>query len=187
MVPWVDCTPKQQAFCLGVEVDCTILPQNTKIWIAKHVDHLHGDIIAETLEAILGSHPGPFPTLKPMDFKLRRKHALYGWRFELQILQISIATCSCCGRTKPFGTDPWMNEKWISQGNFQRKHLIDRYYDAYQCGCLLFCKGEQFYCWNRRNQMKVYENEHFGTKPDAPNAKLCKQCYGELTKDPQEG
>ncbi len=34
--------------------------------------------------------------------------------------------------------------------------------------------------------MKVYENEHFGTKPDAANAKLCKKCYGELTKDPQE-
>ncbi len=186
-VPWVNCTPEQQALCLGVEVDCTILPWNMKIWIAKYVDHLCGVIKAETLKAILGSHPRPFPTPKPMDSELRRKHALYGWRFELQILQISIATCSCCGRTKPFGTDPWMNEKWISQGNFQRKHLIDRYYDAYQCGCLLFCKGEQFYCWNRRNQMKVYENEHFGTKPDAPNAKLCKQCYGELTKDPQEG
>ena len=156
-----------------------------KIWIAKYVDHLCGVIKAETLKAILGSHPRPFPTPKPMDSELRRKHALYGWRFELQILQISIATCSCCGRTKPFGTDPWMNEKWISQGNFQRKHLIDRYYDAYQCGCLLFCKGEQFYCWNRRNQMKVYENEHFGTKPDAPNAKLCKQCYGELIYERQ--
>ncbi len=25
-VPWVNCTPEQQALCLGVEVDCTILP-----------------------------------------------------------------------------------------------------------------------------------------------------------------
>jgi hypothetical protein len=124
-VPWVDCTPEQQAFCLGVEVDDTILPQNMKIWIAKYVDHLYGVIKAETLKAILGSHPRPFPTAKPMDSELRWKHALYGQRFELQILQISVVTCSCCGWTKPFGTDPWMNKKWISQGNFQRKHLID--------------------------------------------------------------
>jgi hypothetical protein len=72
-----------------------------KIRIAKYVDHLYGVIKAETLKAILGAHPGPFPTPKPMDSELRRKHALYGWRFELLILQISIATCSCCGRTKP--------------------------------------------------------------------------------------
>jgi hypothetical protein len=120
-----------------------------------------------------------------MDSELRRKHALYGRRFELQLLQISIDTCSCCGRMKPFGTDPWMNQKWISQGNFQRKHLVDSYHDSYQCDCHLFCKGEQFYCWKRQSQMQIYENEHCATKPEAPNAKLCKQCYGELRKDPQ--
>jgi hypothetical protein len=81
-----------------------------KIRIAKYVYHLYGVIKAETLKAILGSYPRPFPTPKPMDSELRQKHALYGRRFELQILQISIATCWCYGRTKPFGTDPWMNE-----------------------------------------------------------------------------
>ena len=30
-----------------------------KIWIAKYVDHLCGVIKAETLKAILGSHPRP--------------------------------------------------------------------------------------------------------------------------------
>jgi hypothetical protein len=99
-VPWVDCTPEQQAFRLGVEAGCTILPRNTKIRMAKYVDHLYGVIKAETLKAILGSHPRPFSTPKPMDSELRRKHPLYGRRFELQILQISIATCSCCGWTK---------------------------------------------------------------------------------------
>ena len=100
--------------------------------IAKYVDHLHGVIKAETLKDILGSHPRPIQAIKPMDYELRRKHALYGRQFELQIvLQISIATCWCCGWTKPFGTDPWMNKKWISQGNFQRKHLIDPYHDVY--------------------------------------------------------
>jgi hypothetical protein len=101
-----------------------------KIQIAKYVDHLYGVIKAETLKAVLGSHPSPFPTPKPMDSELRWKHALYGPRFELQILQISIATCLCCGRMKPFGTDPWMNKKWISQGISQRKHLIDPYCDV---------------------------------------------------------
>jgi hypothetical protein len=81
-----------------------------KIRIANQVDHLYGVIKAETLKAILGSHPRPFPTPKPMDSELIRKPALYGRQFKLQILQILIVTCSCCGRTKPFGTDPWMNE-----------------------------------------------------------------------------
>jgi hypothetical protein len=31
--------------------------------------------------------------------------------------------------------------------------------------------------------MQVYEKEHGGTKPEAPNARLCMRCYGELTKD----
>jgi hypothetical protein len=31
--------------------------------------------------------------------------------------------------------------------------------------------------------MQVYKKEHCGLKPEAPNAKLCKLCYGELTKD----
>jgi hypothetical protein len=182
-VPWDDCTLDQQAFRLGVEVDSTILPKAMQNRIEKYVDQLRAVIKAETLKGILGSHPRPFPTPKPMESESRQKHALYGRRFELQLLQFSIDTCSCCGRTKPFGTDPWMKQKWIIQGNFQRKHLLDPYHDAYRCNCQLFCKGGQFYCWKRHNQMQLYENEHFGTKPKAPNAKLCSQCYGELTKD----
>ena len=182
-IPWIECSLQQQAFRVGVEVDSSILPKAMKIRIDKYVDQLGATIGAETLLTILGSHPRPFPNPKPMDSESRRKHALYGRRFELQLLQIAIDTCSCCGRMKPFGTDPWMNQKWISQGNFQRKHLVDPYHDAYRCGCELFCKGEQFYCWKRRSQLQVYENEHCGTKPEAPNARLCMHCYGELTKD----
>jgi hypothetical protein len=180
---WVDCTLEQRAFRLGVEVDSTVQPKAMQLRIDKYIEHLQAALTVETLQAILGSHPRPFPTPKPMDSESRRKHALYGRRFELQLLQISINTCSCCGRTKPFGTDPWMNQNWISQGNFQRKHLVDPYHDAYRCGCEHFCRGEQFYGWKRQIQMQLYETEHGGRKPDAPNAKLCKLCYGELTKE----
>lgn len=34
--PWVKCTLEQQAFHLGVEVDCRILPQNMKTRIDKY-------------------------------------------------------------------------------------------------------------------------------------------------------
>jgi hypothetical protein len=48
-----------------------------KIRIEKYVDQLEATIGAETLLAILGSHPRPFPNPKPMDSESRRKHALY--------------------------------------------------------------------------------------------------------------
>jgi hypothetical protein len=56
-VPWVECTLEQQAFRLGVEVDSTILPKGMKIRIDKYVDQLKPVIKADTLKAILGSHP----------------------------------------------------------------------------------------------------------------------------------
>jgi hypothetical protein len=181
-IPWDACTLEQQAFRLGIEVDTTITHKAMKSRINNYVSGLEATIQPKALQAILGAHPRPFPTPKPMDPESRRKHALHGRRFELQILQISIDTCSCCGWTKPFGTDPWMrNIKWISQGIFNRSHLLDPYHDAYRCDCKSFCKGEQFYCWKRPKQMQLYAHEHHGRKPDAPNAKLCIQCYGEFS------
>ena len=148
-IAWDDCTLEQKAFRLGVEVDTSVTDRTMQSRIDKYVSGLGSAIQPETLQEILGSHPRPFPTPKPMDPESRRKHALHGRRFELQMLQISIDTCSCCGRTKPFGTDPWMgNIKWISQGNFNRAHLLDPYHDAYQCDCESFCKGKQFYCFS---------------------------------------
>jgi hypothetical protein len=76
--PWVECTLEQQAFRLGVEVDYSILPRNMKTRIDKYVDQLQAIVEVETLQAILGSHPRPFPTPKSIDFEWRRKHALYG-------------------------------------------------------------------------------------------------------------
>jgi hypothetical protein len=116
--PWVECTLEQHAFCLGVEVHCSILPRNMKTRIDKYVDQLQAVVKVETLQAILRSHPRSFPTPTPMNSESRRKHALYGRRFDLQLLQVEIDTCSCCGWTKLFGTDPWLNQHWIRQGNF---------------------------------------------------------------------
>jgi hypothetical protein len=47
-----------------------------------------------------------------------------------------------------------------------------------------FVKGNSFIAGSvTLRWMQVYENEHCGTKPEAPNAKLCKKCFFELAND----
>jgi hypothetical protein len=177
------CELEEKALRLGCTVDEKITPRAFQRKLDQYVEKLQ-EIVGDDglIDSIINSRPRPYPTTKPMDGASRRKHAMWGRRFEIEQLCIQVGKCDCCGTVKPYAADPWLKAKWFD-GNthFHRLHLTHSFYPARKCECASICGGEQFWCKSKKAQRETFLLLH----PDddankwESNTTLCQSCYDE--------
>jgi len=133
---------------------------------------------------ILDSSPKFFPTASGMKESAKKKHAIYGRRFEISLLMYEVDKCTCCGRVQPGHIDP----DFPNNTPFERQHLMNVYHEAWHCNCNGFCKGSQFYATKKKSEISLFKTKHNGKTPweflslnkNHPNAVLCDYCYREI-------
>ena len=133
---------------------------------------------------ILDSNPLPYSSPVAISEDLKNKATLHGRLYELSTLLFNVKSCSCCGLVKPGHDDPHFPENTP----FERKHLMIKYYPAWECRCDNYCKGSQFYCAKRKTHISHYQRLHSNLNPwellncnkNEPNAVLCTNCYNEV-------
>ena len=149
-----------------------------KVAINKYVNALKQLVGDDAfVQKILDSSPKAFPTMKPMKEEVKEKMAVYGRRFELQMLEIEIESCACCGIIKPNYANLW--NQGAPTERFKRKHLVDKWNDAYHCSCTRFCQGNQFFLVTYEKQVKQYTNNHNRKITALTKVRLCQNCSAD--------
>jgi hypothetical protein len=129
----------------------------------------------------------PYPSIVKMDTNASQVHADIGRRFEVSLLMYKVDTCSCCGITQPYHSDPF----YPKESPLPKAHFNKKYYDAWECNCLGPCHGQQFFGVKRTLMISAFKALHNNIPPDVficgiagapPNAKLCQHCYWEYNK-----
>ena len=143
----------------------------------KRLKETVGEGREKLVQAVLDNSPKAYPTIKPMNKEAKEKMAIHGRWFELQMLELEMKSCRCCGLTKPHYANLWENR--APQDNFRRYHLVEDWHKAYHCQCKEYCRGDQFYLSDRPTQLKAYSSNHRRKIENLPMVIICNNCAAE--------
>ena len=175
---------------MGIENDLSLNFRTVIKHCANVVKSLEEcNVPEEKIEALKNHDPLPYPEIVGMDVSKKLEHAKYGRRFEVSMLQFKTGICACCGWTAPAHQDSMFIGKNAPSTPLSRHHLKDMLKDAWECNCLGFCKGQQFYGQMRTTEIAVFRSHHKDDNgiPMIPaegeglqtKVKLCSICYQE--------
>jgi len=174
---------------LGIDNEAGSVTQRSMLRKIHQVESTLIDCsIPETIVSQLKNNsPLPYPSIVKMDTNTPEFHAHVGRRFEVSLLMYKVDTCSCCGITQPYHSDPM----YPKESPLPKAHYNNRYYDAWECNCMGACKGQQFFGVKRTLMISAFKSMHDNVPPNLficgiagapPNAKLCHNCYFEYNK-----
>ena len=185
---WQCLTLIEKAKRLGIERLDGVSDRSFMRRVTKIASNLQRILPSGVYHSIINSKPRPYPTLVPMKTSVIQNHVLQGRRFEISLLQFEVKKCSCCGCIEPSHCDLDYSTS-VDIEPLPRKHLTNKWYDAYHCTCHNICKGSQYYSCSMRTQIKWYTEKHgaspwsfLGIDKNSPNAILCEKCHKEDVK-----